>query len=178
MQSAYCGAKHAIKGFTESVITELRHEGSQVRVCLATLPGLNTPQFDWNDNGQPGHPRPVAPVYQPETAARLIRFLADHPRRNAWVGISSAYTVIGNRLAPAVLDWYLARTGFKGQLTDEGPRYGSNVFEPRDDEVDRGAHGMFDSDAHPRDLLSVASMAVWEVLDCAASRVKTAVRRP
>src|SRR5881296_3291203 len=88
LQAAYCGAKHAIKGFTESVITELRNEGSKVRMCLATLPGLNTPQFDWNDNGFSEHPRPVAPVFQPEVAARLIAFLAEHPRRNAWVGIS------------------------------------------------------------------------------------------
>jgi NAD(P)-dependent dehydrogenase (short-subunit alcohol dehydrogenase family) len=177
LQSAYCGAKHAIKGFTESVITELRHERSKVRVCLATLPGVNTPQFDWNDNGLSGHPRPVAPVFQPEVAARLICFLADHPRRNAWVGVSSAYTVLGNRLAPALLDRYLARTGFKGQVTDGGPRHGSNVFEPRDRDADRGAHGMFDDEAHPHDPWSATSMAVWGALDTAAERIKTAVRR-
>jgi NAD(P)-dependent dehydrogenase (short-subunit alcohol dehydrogenase family) len=177
LQSAYCGAKHAIKGFTESVITELGHERSKVRVCLATLPGVNTPQFDWNDNGFDGHPRPVAPVFQPEVAARTICFLAEHPRRNVWIGISTAYTVLGNRIAPALLDRYLARTGFKGQLTDEGPRHGSNVFVPRDEEDDRGAHGMFDDEAHARDPLSAASIAVWEALDGAAERLKTAVRR-
>ena len=178
LQSAYCGAKHAIKGFTESVITELRHERSKVRVCLATLPGVNTPQFDWNDNAFREHPRPVAPVFQPEVAARMICFLADHPRRNAWVGISSAYTVLGNRVAPALLDRYLARTGVKGQLTDHGTQLGSNVFEPRDEAEDRGAHGMFDDEAHAHDPLSATSMAVWSALDGAAGRLKAAVRRP
>lgn len=178
LQSAYCGAKHAVKGFTESVITELRHEGSHVRLCLATLPGLNTPQFDWNDNGLDGHPRPVAPVFQPEVAARMICFLAEHPRRNAWVGISSAYTVLGNRIAPALLDRYLAKTGFKGQVIDGGPRHGSNVFVPRDDDTDRGAHGMFDDEAHARDPWSATSMGIWGALDTAGSRLKAAIRRP
>ncbi|HVT21302.1 MAG TPA: SDR family oxidoreductase [Mycobacteriales bacterium] len=178
LQAAYCGAKHAVKGFTESLITELRHEGSHVRVCLATLPGLNTPQFDWNDNGLDGHPRPVAPVFQPEVAARLIAFLADHPRRNAWVGISSAYTVLGNRVAPALLDRYLARTGFKGQVTDHGPRHGSNVFQPRDDEADRGARGMFNEEAHERDPWSAASMALWGAIGNVAERAREVARRP
>ncbi|HEX4017683.1 MAG TPA: SDR family oxidoreductase [Frankiaceae bacterium] len=178
LQAAYCGAKHAVKGFTESVITELRHERSRVRVCLATLPGVNTPQFDWNDNGFDRHPRPVAPVFQPEAAARMIAFLADHPRRNAWVGVSSAYTVLGNRLATALLDRYLGRTGVKGQLIGHGPRLGSNVFEPRDDEEDRGAHGMFDDEAHARDPWSAASMALWGGLDALASRLRGSAGRP
>jgi NAD(P)-dependent dehydrogenase (short-subunit alcohol dehydrogenase family) len=177
LQSAYCGAKHAIKGFTESVITELRHEHSKVRVCLATLPGVNTPQFDWNDNGLDGHPRPVAPVFQPEVAARTICFLAEHPRRNIWIGVSAAYTVLGNRIAPALLDRYLARTGFKGQLTDDGPRHGSNVFVPRDEEADRGAHGMFDDEAHARDPWSETSMAVWSAIDRLAERAREVARR-
>jgi NAD(P)-dependent dehydrogenase (short-subunit alcohol dehydrogenase family) len=177
LQSAYCGAKHAIKGFTESLITELRHERSKVRVCLATLPGLNTPQFDWNDNGLDGHPRPVAPVFQPEVAARTICFLAEHPRRNAWVGVSSAYTVLGNRFAPALLDRYLARTGFNGQIIDSGPRHGSNVFVARDEDADRGAHGMFDEESHDRDPWSATSMAVWGALDRMAGRAREVARR-
>jgi NAD(P)-dependent dehydrogenase (short-subunit alcohol dehydrogenase family) len=178
LQAAYCGAKHATKGFTESVIAELRHERSRVRVCLATLPGVNTPQFDWNDNAFERHPRPVAPVFQPEVAARMIAFLADHPRRNAWVGMSSAYTVLGNRLAPALLDRYLGRTGIEGQLISHGPRLGSNVFEPRDDDEDRGAHGMFDDEAHARDPWSAASMAFWGRLDAVASRIRGRAGRP
>ncbi|GAA0727194.1 SDR family oxidoreductase [Dactylosporangium roseum] len=159
LQAAYCGAKHAVKGFTESVITELKHTGSAVRVCMVQLPAVNTVQFDWNDSEFDRHPRPVAPVFQPELAARAIRFLADHPRRNMWVGISTAYTVLGNRLAPWFLDWYLAKNGVGGQLTDDpGPRYGSNVFTPRDAAADRGAHGMFGDEAHRRDPWSWMSM--------------------
>jgi len=159
LQSAYCGAKHAIKGFTESVVTELKHEKSGVRVCMVQLPGLNTPQFDWNDNEFDQHPQPVAPVFQPETAARAIRFLGDHPRRNMWVGVSTAYTILGNRFAPSFLDWYLARTTVGGQLTDSaGPRLGSNVFKPKDADTDQGAHGMFDETAHGRDPWSWTSM--------------------
>ncbi len=159
LQSAYCGAKHAIKGFTESVITELKHSGSAVRVCMVQLPGVNTVQFDWNATGFDEHPQPVAPVFQPELPARAVRFLADHPRRNMWVGVSTAYTILGNRVAPWFLDWYLARTTVQGQLTDaDGPRFGSNVYEPQDDTTDRGAHGMFDATAHHRDPWSWTSM--------------------
>jgi NAD(P)-dependent dehydrogenase (short-subunit alcohol dehydrogenase family) len=168
LQAAYCGAKHAIKGFTESVICELKSEGSRVKICMLTLPGLNTPQFDWNDSGFDEHPRPVAPVFQPELAGRAVRFLADHPKRNMWVGISAAYTVLGNRVAPLFLDWYLGRTGIKGQLGDPGPRFGSNVFQPRDDDEDRGAHGMFDGIAHDHDPWSASVMRVWR----AASRLR------
>jgi NAD(P)-dependent dehydrogenase (short-subunit alcohol dehydrogenase family) len=159
LQAAYCGAKHAVKGFTESVITELRHERSRVRVCMVQLPGLNTPQFDWNDNEFDRHPMPVPPVFQPELAARAIRFVAEHPRRNMWVGYSTALTILGNRVVPRALDWYLGLKGVDGQLTMErGPRYGSNVFEPRDEDLDAGAHGMFDAKAHARDPWSWLSM--------------------
>src|SRR3954451_21444640 len=159
LQSAYCGAKHAMKGFTESVITELRHERSKVKVCMVQLPGVNTTQFDWNDNEFDEHPMPVAPIFQPEVPARAVRFVAEHPRRNMWVGVSTAYTVLGNRVAPWFLDAYLGRKGVQGQLSDvDGRRYGSNVEQPRDDAVDAGAHGMFDDKAHARDPWSWASM--------------------
>jgi NAD(P)-dependent dehydrogenase (short-subunit alcohol dehydrogenase family) len=161
LQAAYCGAKHAVQGFSESVITELKNERSSVRLCTVQLPGLNTPQFDWNDNGFDQHPQPVAPVFQPEVAARAIRSLAENPRRNMWVGVSTAYTILGNRVAPALLDWYLGRFGVKGQLSDrDGPRFGSNVFAPKDQDEDRGAHGMFDSVAHPRDPWSAVAIGV------------------
>ena len=159
LQSAYCGAKHAIKGFTESVSTELAHEKSNVKVCMVQLPGLNTPQFTWNLNKMPRHPQPVPPIFQPELAARAIRFLAEHPRRNMWVGVSTAYTILGERIAPAFVSSYLARTGVKSQqTTSDKPRYGSNVFSPSDEDGDRGAHGPFDERAHARDPLSWASM--------------------
>jgi NAD(P)-dependent dehydrogenase (short-subunit alcohol dehydrogenase family) len=159
LQSAYCGAKHAIKGFTESVITELKHENSRVRVSMVELPGMNTPQFDWNDNGFPQHPTPVPPIFQPEAAARAIRFVAEHRRRNIWVGLPTAYTILGNRVAPWFLDWYLGKTGVKGQLSDsDGPRLGSNVFAPKDEQTDQGAHGAFGDKSHPHDPWSWASM--------------------
>jgi NAD(P)-dependent dehydrogenase (short-subunit alcohol dehydrogenase family) len=159
LQAAYCGAKHAVKGFTESVVTELKADGSAIRVCQVQLPGLNTPQFDWNEDQFEDHPQPVAPVFQPELAGRAIAYLAEHPRRNMWVGVSTAYTILGNRVAPWFLDWYLGKTGVKGQQTDEnGPRFGSNVFRPRDEHADRGSHGMFDEKAHGSDPWSWTSM--------------------
>jgi NAD(P)-dependent dehydrogenase (short-subunit alcohol dehydrogenase family) len=159
LQAAYCGAKHAVKGFTESVITELKHEKSKVRVSMVQLPGMNTPQFNWNDSEFDKHPMPVPPVYQPEAAGRAVRFIAEHRRRNMWVGVPTAYTILGNRAAPWFLDWYLGRTGVSGQLSsDPAPQWGSNVFEPGDDEVDRGARGAFDDLAHERDPWSWSSM--------------------
>ena len=160
LQSAYCGAKHAVKGFTESIITELLSTGSRVTVGLVTLPGVNTVQFDWNLNRMPKHPMPVPPIYQPEVAARTIRFMAGSRRRNAWVGLPTAYTVLGNRVAPWLADWYLARTGIKSQQSErDAPRYGSNVFTPQDEDADRGAHGPFDDQAHLHDPVSAASRA-------------------
>jgi short-subunit dehydrogenase len=176
LQSAYCGAKHAIKGFSESVMTELRHENSKVRVCMVQLPGLNTPQFNWNLNKMKKHPMPVPPVFQPEVPARAVRFLIEHPRRNMWVGVSTAYTILGERLAPKFLDLYLGRTGVSSQQTDQdAPRWGSNVFEPQDDEVDRGAHGPFDQMAHERDPLVWASMHRRSLLSAAGAAAAVGV---
>ena len=170
LQSAYCGAKHAIKGFTESVITELKASGSHVTIGLVTLPGVNTTQFDWNLNKMAKHPQPVPPIVQPEICARSILFSAEHPRRNMWVGISTAYTVLGNRVAPAFVDWYLARTGVRSQQTDKAaPRWGSNVFEPRDDDEDRGARGAFSSEAADHDPVSFVARHRLATLGAAAT---------
>jgi NAD(P)-dependent dehydrogenase (short-subunit alcohol dehydrogenase family) len=159
LQATYCGAKHAVKGFTESVMCELAHEKSKVRLCMVQLPGLNTPQFNWNLSKMPEHPMPVPPIFQPELPARAIAYLAEHPRRNMWVGVSTAYTILGERLAPKLLDWYLGRTGVKSQQTGQDlPRLGSNVFEPRDQTEDQGAHGAFDDQAHGADPLLWLSM--------------------
>ncbi len=174
LQSAYCGAKHAVKGFTESVITELKHEKSKVRISMVELPGVNTPQFDWNDNEFDQHPMPVPPIFQPEVAARAVRFAAEHRRRNMWVGLPTVYTILGNRLAPSFLDWYLGKTGVNGQLTNiDAPRHGSNVFAPKDDDADRGAHGAFDGKAHAHDPWSWVSMRRLPLL--AAGAAATAV---
>ncbi|WP_250031129.1 SDR family oxidoreductase [Paractinoplanes maris] len=176
LQSAYCGAKHAIKGFTDSVITELKHTGSAVRVSQVQLPGVNTAQFDWNATDFEDHPQPVEPIFQPEIAARAVRFLAENPRRNMWVGFSTAYTILGSRLAPSFMDWYLARNVVDGQLSDDGgPRYGSNVFEPKDDEADHGAHGMFDAKAKSRDVWSWSSMHRGALAGAAVAVVAGAV---
>ncbi len=184
LQSAYCGAKHAIKGFTESVLTELKATGSGVSIGLVTLPGVNTTQFDWNLNKMPKHPMPVPPIVQPEVCARSIRFSAEHPRRNMWVGIATVYTVLGNRVAPAVVDRYLARTGVTSQQTDQrAPRWGSNVFEPRDDTADRGARGAFSDSASEHDPVSfvarnrVASLASAAVAVGAVGAVAAVLRR-
>ena len=170
LQSAYCGAKHAVMGFTESVITELRHEKSAVRVCMLQLPALNTVQFDWNDSEFDEHPMPVPPIFGPEVAARAVAYLADHPRRTMWVGPSTALTIVANRLVPSVIDRYLGKTGVKSQLSQQdGPRFGSNVFVPRDDDADRGAGGMFTDKAHGRDPWSAASMRRLPVLAASAA---------
>lgn len=176
LQSAYCGAKHAIKGFSESVMTELAHEGSNVKLCMVQLPGLNTPQFNWNLNQLDEHPMPVPPIFSPALPARAIRHLVEHPRRNMWVGVSTAYTILGERLAPKLLDLYLGRTGVKSQQTDrELPRWGSNVHEPRDATVDRGADGPFTDAAHDRDPLLWASMHRVAVLAGVAAAMGGAV---
>jgi NAD(P)-dependent dehydrogenase (short-subunit alcohol dehydrogenase family) len=181
LQAAYCGAKHAIKGFTESVIAELKHEGSNVRVSMVDLPGMNTPQFDWNDNGFSEHPTPVPPIFEPEAAGRAIRFVAEHRRRTMWVGVPTAYTILGNRVAPWFLDWYLGKTGVKGQLSSiDGARLGSNVFTPRDEDTDQGSRGAFGDKSHAGDPWSWASMRRAPLLaaaGAAAGVTAAAVRR-
>jgi NAD(P)-dependent dehydrogenase (short-subunit alcohol dehydrogenase family) len=175
LQAPYCGAKHAIKGFTEAVMCELAHEKSKVRLCMVQLPGLNTPQFNWNLSRVPKHPMPVPPVFQPEVPARAIAYLAEHPRRNLWVGLSTAYTVLGERVAPKLLDLYLGRTGVKSQQTEKDlPRLGSNLFEPRDQAADAGAHGPFDDQAHGEDPLLWLSLRRGAVLAGAAGAVAAA----
>ncbi|GAA1265276.1 SDR family oxidoreductase [Sphaerisporangium rubeum] len=151
LQSAYCGAKHAIKGFTESVRTELLDEGSDIKVTMVHLPALNTPQFDWVLSRLRKHPQPVPPIYQPEVAARAIVYAAEHPsRREYWVGGSTVGTILGERLIPGLLDRYLGAFGVKSQLTDEKPSGVSNLWSPADEDTDYGAHGEFDAEAKTR----------------------------
>jgi NAD(P)-dependent dehydrogenase (short-subunit alcohol dehydrogenase family) len=149
LQSAYCGAKHAINGFTESVRTELMHEHSGVHITVAQMPAVNTPQFSWVLSRLPKHPQPVPPIYQPEVAASAVLFASEHPRRKQyWVGASTAATILGQKLAPALLDRYLAETGYASQQTKESvsPNRPNNLWEPRDSGAgdDYGAHGTFD----------------------------------
>ncbi len=151
LQSAYCAAKHAIQGFTESLRCELLHEGSGVRVTMVQLPALNTPQFDVVRARVARHPRPVAPVYQPELAARAIAAAAAHPaRREWWVGGSTALSVIGNAIVPGAGDRYLARTGYEAQLTGQAiaPDRPDNLLAPVPG--DHGARGRFSGEAGSR----------------------------
>ncbi|MEV0378675.1 SDR family oxidoreductase [Nonomuraea sp. NPDC050643] len=152
LQSAYCGAKHAIKGFTESVRTELLADGSNVGITLVQLPAVNTPQFEWVLSKLRRHPQPVPPIYQPEVAARAIVYAAEHPeRKEYWVGTSTVATLLAQRVAPALVDRYVAMTGAKSQQTDEKEPSGvSNLWEPADESTDYGAHGTFDDRSHAR----------------------------
>jgi len=152
LQSPYCGAKHAMWGFHESLLTELRHEHSNVHVTSVAMPGVNTPQFRWVLSRLPMQAQPVPPFYQPEVAARAVLYAAAHPQRRAyWVGATTAATIIANRVAGGLLDRYLARTGVSSQQTDTPrPAYQPvNLWEPVDDEEghDYGAHGVFDDRA-------------------------------
>ncbi|MDT4904018.1 MAG: hypothetical protein QOH52_2034, partial [Pseudonocardiales bacterium] len=153
LQSAYCGAKHAIQGFHEALRCELLHAHSHVRVTMVQLPAVNTPQFSWVLSRLPHHAQPVPPIYQPELAARAVVYAADHPkRREYWVGTSTMATLAANAIAPGLLDRYLARTGFQAQQTPakQDPNAPVNLFQPADGPAghDFGAHGIFDDTSH------------------------------
>ncbi|WP_235174740.1 SDR family oxidoreductase [Tomitella biformata] len=155
LQSAYCGAKHAVQGFNEALRCELLHERSAVRTTMVQMPAVNTPQFSWVLSRLPRQAQPVPPIYQPEVAARAVVYAADHPRRREyWVGASTVGTLAANALVPGLLDRYLAATGFDSQQTsDTRPAdQRANLWEPADgpDGRDYGAHGIFDGQATAR----------------------------
>ena len=158
LQAPYCGGKHAIKGFTESVITELLHRKSAVTVGMVQLPGLNTTQFTWGRTKLEKQTQPVPPIYDPEVAARAIVHSAFHPRREMWVGVPTFWTIIGERLAPGIVDRYLAKTAFSSQQTDDAldPEGHDNLFDAVDE--DRGARGPFDERAHSASPMLWASL--------------------
>lgn len=145
LQSTYCGAKFAVRGFTDALRSEIIHDRLDVHLTMVDLPALNTPQFDWALNKMGKKAQPVAPIYEPEVAARAIFFAATHRRRQIWVGFPTVKAILANRLAPGLLDRYLARAGYEGQLTDEPlePDSPGNLFEPV--AGDYGAHGSFDN---------------------------------
>lgn len=147
LQAAYCGAKAAIRGFTDSLRSELLHEALDIRLTMVHLPAVNTPQFDWALNKTGHKAMPVPPVYQPEVAARAIHFAATHARREIWVGLPTVKAIIGNRLAPGLADRYLAHAGYEGQLSDEPQAADapSNLFDPVPGHAT--AHGRFDAQA-------------------------------
>lgn len=142
LQSAYCGAKHAIQGFTESVRCELLHDGSKVHLTMVQLPALNTPQFGMVRNAMPKRPMPVAPIYEPEVAAEGIVWASRHRRREVWVGASTPPVIIGNALAPTAADHFLATTGYDGQQADLPPETGPDyLWEPQPG--DHGTRGVY-----------------------------------
>jgi NAD(P)-dependent dehydrogenase (short-subunit alcohol dehydrogenase family) len=148
LQTAYCGSKHAIQGFHESLRCELLHDKSPVKVTMVQMPAVNTPQFSWVLSRLRRRPQPVAPIYQPELAAEAVVYAADHPsRREYWVGGSTVGTLLANAVAPGLLDRYLARTGISSQQTDEPQPADApeNLWEPADQARDFGTHGRFDA---------------------------------
>jgi NAD(P)-dependent dehydrogenase (short-subunit alcohol dehydrogenase family) len=147
LQSAYCGAKHAIQGFCDSLWSELIHDGSNVRLTMVQLAAMNTPQFRWVKSRLPRKPQPVPPIFQPEVAARAIVWAAHHDRREVWVGWPTVKAIAGNKVAPGYADRYLAKNGYESQQYDglDDPHRANNLWEPLSG--DHGAHGDFDDRA-------------------------------
>jgi NAD(P)-dependent dehydrogenase (short-subunit alcohol dehydrogenase family) len=157
LQSAYCAAKHAIVGFTDSLRCELIHDGSNVSVTVVHMPALNTPQFGWVKSRLENKAQPVPPIFEPEVGARAVHWAALHRRAELYVGGSTVEAIVGNKIAPRILDGYLGRTGYESQQTHEpeDPNRPDNLWDPVDATEDRGAHGTFDKRAHR------LSLQVW-----------------
>ncbi len=157
LQSAYCAAKHAVQGFTESLRCELIHEHSRVRLTTVQLPAVNTPQFSWIKSRMPHHPQPVPPIYQPEVIARAVYWAAHHRRREFSVGYPTVRAILGDKFIPGLLDYYLAWVGYDAQQTSEpvDPDRPNNLYEPLPG--DHGAHGRFDQGAITVSLQSWAN---------------------
>jgi NAD(P)-dependent dehydrogenase (short-subunit alcohol dehydrogenase family) len=147
LQSAYCAAKHAIQGFTDSLRSELIHDGCQIHLTTLQLPAVNTPQFSWIKCRMPHHPQPVPPIYQPEVIARAAYWAAHHRRRELWIGWSAVKAILGQKLIPGLIDRYLASVGYRAQQTDEplSRDRPNNLHSPLPG--DYGAHGAFDRKA-------------------------------
>lgn len=152
LQAPYCGAKHAVNGYMESLRAELLHRGSQVHVTVVEMPALNTPQFDWALNRMPKRPRPVPPIYQPEVAARAIVWAALHRRPRLYVGLSTLLMIWADKFAPGMLDRYMARNIVAGQQTDEiaDPDQSGNLWQPVPG--DYGARGRFSDKAYEHSI--------------------------
>jgi NADP-dependent 3-hydroxy acid dehydrogenase YdfG len=181
LQAAYCGAKFAIRGFTDSLRTELLHERSRVRITMVQLPAVNTPQFDWCLTRMPRHPKPVAPIFQPEVPAEAVYWAAHHRRREVWVGHSTLKAILASYLAPSLADRYLARTGYDSQQIANLPVPAdrpANLFAP----VPRvsATHGRFDETAisrSPQLWLTMHRARAAAVTAVAAAAIAAAARR-
>lgn len=176
LQSAYCAAKHAVQGFTESLRCELLHDGSHVHVTMVQLPALNTPQFGWVKSRLPRQPQPVPPIFQPEVAAEAICYAAHHRRREMSVGWPTVKAIYGNGVAPGVADWYLARHGYDAQQTSEpvSPERRDNLWQPVPG--DHGAHGTFDARSRAFSVQSWLNQHRWAAAAVAAG-VASAIYR-
>jgi short-subunit dehydrogenase len=180
LQSAYCAAKHAIAGFTDSLRCELIHDKSNVRVTMVQMPALNTPQFGWVKSRLKHKAQPVPPLFQPELGAKAIYWAAHHSRREIYAGWPTVEAIVGNKLAPGLLDRYLGKTGFDSQQTSEpeDPNRPNNLWEPV--KGDHGAHGTFDDQAHDSSLELRASLGrrwIGAALAAIAAAVLFASRR-
>ncbi|BAQ44805.1 MULTISPECIES: SDR family oxidoreductase [Methylobacterium] len=160
LQSAYCAAKAAVRGFVDSLRTELLHRRSRIRLTMVQLPAVNTPQFDWARSRLPRKLEPVPPIFQPEAIAEEIVRAAHDAPRELWIGTPSWLAIFGAQAAPAFTDHYLARHGYRGEMTSQAARRGrpDNLFEPVDAKRDHGAHGRFDAQAKDR---VVAADPMW-----------------
>ncbi len=158
LQSAYCGAKSALRGFIDSLRSELIHNKSGVHLTMVQLSAFNTPQFDWGKTCIPKQPQPVPPIFQPEVAAEGIHYAATHRRRELWVGWPAVKAILATRMIPGILDRILARQGYSGQHTDEPlpPGRKDNLYEPVPG--DHGAHGRFDARSKPASIQLVLDM--------------------
>jgi NAD(P)-dependent dehydrogenase (short-subunit alcohol dehydrogenase family) len=158
LQSAYCGAKHAIQGMIDSIRAELLHDNCKVTITMVQLPGVNTPQFEWIRAKLPGQPRPIGTVFQPEVAAQAIYFAAHSDRKELLVGYPTVESIWGDKLASGWLDEYLAQVGFEGQQgkAPVSPERKDNLFEPVPGDFE--AHGRFDSEARDSSAELWASM--------------------
>jgi short-subunit dehydrogenase len=182
LQSIYCGAKAAIRGFTDSLRSEIIHDNLDIHLTIVDLPAINTPQFDWALNKTGRKAKPVAPIFEPEVAARAIYFAATHRRREIWVGWPTVKAILANRIAPGLLDRYLAKDGYSGQLSDRpvAPDAPANLFEPVPG--DYAAHGRFDNqsrdvsyemftDRHKNAVVAVAALGLVLVAHQIAKRL-------
>ncbi len=177
LQSAYCGAKSAIRGFTDSIRCELLHDNSNVHITMVQMPAVNTPQFGWIKTSMPHQPQPVPPIFQPEVAAEAIVWSAHHKRRELYVGSSTVEAILGTKIAPGLLDRYLAKSGYSSQQTDQpiAPDRPSNLWEPVPD-GNYKAHGQFDNQAQDGSLeLWAAKNLDWITLAVGAGVAGIAV---
>ncbi len=159
LQSAYCGAKAGVRGFTDSIRCELHHDKSRVSITMVHMPALNTPQFSWVKSRLPRKAQPVPPIFQPEVAARAIAYAARSKRRELYVGLPTWLAIVGGaKLAPGLTDRYLGITGYDAQQTDEpvARDAADNLFAPV--AGDPGAHGTFDARSRSTSLVAEAAM--------------------